>query len=74
MIWPGEACDKASGMPQHGTQRALWWRSGRAAGSGCAACAPNPVLTQDTILSHRLGELFMNIVHEYSSLGFQNKK
>ena len=30
----------------------------------CAHCALDPVLTQDTVLSHCLGSLFMNTVHE----------
>ena len=37
---------------------------------GCALGAPNPVLTQCTVLSHCLGTLFMNTVHK----NFQKKK
>ena len=39
-------------------------------GSGCALGAPNPVLTQCTVLSHSFGPLFMNTVHKI----FQKKK
>ena len=35
--------------------RAAWTLCARSLGSGCAPCAPNPVLTQDTVLSHCWG-------------------
>ena len=34
--------------------RSAWAQCVRRLGLGCAPCAPNPVLTQDTILSHCL--------------------
>ena len=37
---------------------------GEKPGSGCAPGAPNPVLTQCTVLSHCLGALFMSTIHE----------
>ena len=48
--------------PRHGAQRT------RNLGSGCASCAPNPVLTQCTVLSH-----YWDTVHEHYSQGFQKK-
>ena len=32
--------------------RMAWAQCARSLGLGCASCAPNPVLTQDTVLSH----------------------
>ena len=44
--------DTASGAPLYGRPSAQWARS---LGSGCAPCAPNPVLTQCTVLSYCFG-------------------
>ena len=48
----GVRCDTASGAPLYGRPSAQWARS---LGSGCAPCAPNPVLTQCTVLSYCFG-------------------
>ena len=64
--------------PRHGAQcaactrpgrsvRSAWAQCARSLGLGCASCAPNPVLTSDTVFSHCLRHcswaLFMNTVH-----------
>ena len=58
-ILPGEACNTAPSAPRHDSQRVQCARPrcsaqavGVQLGSGCAPCAPNPVLTQDTVLEH----------------------
>ena len=45
------------------TTRSAWAQCAQA-GSGCAPGAPNPILTQCTVLSHCFRTLFMNTVHE----------
>ena len=65
----GHACDMTGRRPLYGPVRTTTWRHAhglgamraarelyvRSLGSGCAPCAPNPVLTQCTVLSHCLG-------------------
>ena len=59
--------DTAQLAPRHGAVHAAWAQWAHNFGSGCAPGVPNPVLTQCTVLSHCLGTLFMNTVHEHCS-------
>ena len=45
----------SSARPGHST-RAAWAQCACSLGLGCAPCAPNPVSTQDTVLSHCLNQ------------------
>ena len=81
-IRPRGAYDTTNAGPRYGatappdtSQCALPGRSARGlceqAGFRVCTWCTNPVLTQCTVLSHCLGTLFMNTVHEHCSRGFQ---
>ena len=65
----GSGCETTGGRPRHGAWCATTQPTQRAACTQpkprvYGQCALDPFLTQDTVLSHYLGSLFMNTVHE----------